>query len=623
MISGDEGNFKEKYESGLTPRVILGIIYSSIVLQPATIWLFLVTGSQLGWAAQFATVMMLDLIARLLEKPLTKHEVLTLMVGCGTATSGGFAINILFRSYFRASNITAGFKLTDVLPSWFAPPISVYYQRDLLSPYLIPIIAVSIISTIFTIMADIALGFLTRQLYVEGERLPFPMSQVNAELCKSLSEASSRKERIFILSGLVGFIYGTFLYAIPMISKSAFKVSASLIPLPWVDLNPIIERIIPGASLGIATDLITVAIGMVLPKSTVFSMLAGSIAFYFIGNPILIDLGLFTDWRMGMNLQDTWTRSMLNFWASPIVGLALAAGVLPILLQPRLFIDAFKSLTKTSSKKPQGLISFKLMMALFIFGSIGSAVLSWTLAPDFPLWIFLLMSVGWYFIVNLIVSRSLGLTGISMDIPYVKEGIIIASGYKGYSAWFAPINISGLGGSGWCATFKTAELVGTSAKSLVKASLLALPLSIVGGYFFVYIFWRIAQVPSEMFPCPYWPAQILMTSLFVTRSIATFNPLNILVFFVFGTVLHLLTAFLKIPFSLMGFAAGVASPISIPLGFLIGLILGGIVKRYVLKERYEEEKMTFVAGLFAGESLIVGFSASLAMVFQARWAMPY
>ncbi|MBS7656918.1 hypothetical protein KEJ33_03225 [Candidatus Bathyarchaeota archaeon] len=613
----------KKNETGLTTRVILGIIYSGIVLQPAAIWLFLVTGSPLGWAAQFATVMMLELIAKLLDKPLTKNEILTLMVGCGTATSGGFAINLLFRCYFKASEITASFKLTDALPSWFAPPVQVYYHRDLLDPNLLPIVAIMLVSTVFSILTDISLGFLTRQLFVEGERLPFPMSQVNAELCISLSEVKTRKEKVFLLSGLVGFIYGVFLYAIPMVSKSAFKVPASFIPLPWIDLNSTIERILPGASLGIATDLIIIAIGMMLPKGVIFSMLVGSVAFYFIGNPILVNFGLFTDWKVGMSLQDTWTRSILNFWASPLVGLALSAGLLPILFQPKFFIDIFKSLRKASLKESQEVISLKLIVILFSAGSIGSAILSWILVPDFPLWIFLMMSVGWYFINNLIVSRSLGLTGVSMDIPYVREGIIIASGYTRYAIWFAPINASGSGGAGWCATFKTAELVGTSPKSLVKTSLLALPFAIIGGYFFVYVFWKIAQVPSEIYPSPYWPSQVLMTSLFVTRSIATFNPFYIIIFFIFGTALQFITMFMKIPFSVIGFAAGAASPISNPFGFLVGLILGEFIKKYVLKDRYQEEKMTFVAGLFAGESLIVGLSAALAMIFEARWAMPY
>jgi hypothetical protein len=329
------------------------------------------------------------------------------------------------------------------------------------------------------------------------------------------------------------------------------------------------------------------------------------------------------DWRRGMNLQDTWTRSILNFWASPLIGLGLAAGILPLILQPRLLIDVFKGLKKVSLQRAQELISFRLIMLLFLIGSVGSAILSWILAPDFPLWIFLIMSVGWYFLINLVVSRSLGLTGVSMDIPYVKEGIIIASGYTGFSAWFAPINVSGAGGAGWCATFKTAELVGTSPKSLVKTSLLALPLSMIGGFFFIYVFWKIAQVPSEIYPCPYWPSQVLMTCLFVTKSVTTFNMFNILIFFVLGSVLQSMTSFLKIPFSIIGFVAGAASPIPNPLGFLVGLIIGKILKRYVLKERYEEDKMTLVAGLFAGESLIVGFSASLAMIFQARWAMSY
>lgn len=613
----------KRYESGLTLKVLIGIIYSGIILQPAAIWLYLVTGSPLGWAAQFATVMLFALISKLLDKPLTKHEILTLMVGCGTATSGTFGVSILYRSYFSASEITASFGLTDVLPSWFAPPPSVYYYRDLLSPYMIPVTLVALASTIFTTLSDITLGFLTRQLYVEGERLPFPMAQVNAEICASLSEVETRKEKVFILSGLAGFIYGLFLYAIPMISESAFTLPMYFIPLPWVDMNHLVERIVPGASFGIATDLIIIAIGMMLPRNVTLSMMAGAVAFYFIGNAILVQQGIFSEWRVGMTLQDTWLRSILNFWASPIIGLALAAGLMPFIMQPNLFTGLFKSLRKVPLKGREGLISPRLLATLFVVGAFGSAAMSWFLVPDFPLWIFLVMSVGWYSFVNLVVARSLGTTGVTMDVPYVKEGIIIASGYDGYAAWFAPINISGVGGAGWCSTFKTAELTGTNPKSLVKASIIALPLSIIGSYFFVSIFWRIAPVPSEIFPCPYWPSQALMTSLFVTRSIITFNPLSIAIFFTVGATLHLATVFLKIPFSLMGFAVGASSPIANPFGFLVGLIMGDIIRRYILKERYEQEKMTLVAGLFAGESLIVGVSAALTMIFQARWAMPY
>lgn len=624
---------KSKGVSPLTWRSLSGIFYAGVVLLPAVLWLYFSTGSLIvASTAMYTTALLFGELARL-SKPLTKQEVFIIMYGSSVA-AGNFIITagFVYNAYFRTSRIAAQFGLTEAIPKWLVPPLTspAITQRNLMHPdWILPLIVVTL-GVLLATICDISLGFLAQHLYIEVEELPFPMQQVEAQVCLTMAEKESKRIRIFTLSAVIAMAYATILYALPFISYATLGWPIVAIPQPWTDLSRLVSWILPGASFGIASDLIIFVMGFILPFNVLASMFVGSLSFYFVGNAVLVHLGLFTEWFPGMSLSDTWTRSVLGFWASPMIGLVIAATVLPLVRHPGNFVKTFRDLLKMPTvARRGGSISLKLIMVLFLLTTLGSVLLVWTLVPGFRswVWILILLSVGWTFVFTLASARSIGITGMGPVAPYsntlyVTEASYIATGYTGADIWFAPLVVSS-GGSFFCAVFKTAQLTDTNPIDYVKAYFIAFFISLVMGYIYVSAFWSIAPMPSALFPCPFWPLQATITSLFITRSFQLFNPTFLISAAAIGSILFFTIEIGHLPLSLMGLALGPTLPIPYTVSYMIGAVAAKLIERRMGKEWFAANRTVMVAGIFTGEGLIVALSTAIALIARSMWAMPY
>ena len=579
----------------------------------------------------YASILVFSELTAFSGKPLRKQELLVFMVANNFVAAGvTLGPSFIYNLYFRRHALVAYYGIANEIPLWVSPPATspVWDMRTFFSgDWLLPLgLSLGLVPLGF--LAQLSMGFLTRELYVEHEKLPFPMQLVTAQLCSTLAERSKSRLRVFMVSALVAFVYGIFLYAIPTISESAFNIPIQIIPLPWIDLNRFVEFVFPGGSFGVATDLTIVAIGLILPSTVTISIFIGSFALYFIGNGILTQMGLFKEWTPGMNLSNAWQKSILRFWAGPNIALAIAAGILPIVFHPKPLIDSFRSLVKLPSLSVRkGTPSLKIILALFLIGSLSYTAVDAILVPDFPVWIFLILNVVWPFAVDIIAARAVGIAGISMNIPYIREGFIMTSGYPAnkYDVWFAPtlVPAGDSGGAGWCANFKVAELTETWPMDLVKGAIIALVFGLGFGFIYTQMFWTIAPVPSSLFPAPFWDINVTMTTLFLTRQIFIFNPAWTATAFITGLVLQVLMEFARIPISVIGIAAGAVWPIANSAAILVGLIIAKALGRYFGKKWIEENKATIFAGILTGEGLIVAFGAAVAMIFKAVWIKPF
>ena len=50
--------FSEKGKGGLTWRSLSGILYAAVVLQPAFLWLYFMTGGAMSWAAMYTAALL-------------------------------------------------------------------------------------------------------------------------------------------------------------------------------------------------------------------------------------------------------------------------------------------------------------------------------------------------------------------------------------------------------------------------------------------------------------------------------------------------------------------------------------------------------------------------------------
>lgn len=600
---------------------MLAIIYTALILQPAAIYLFLVTGNTFIGALLNTTVVLFAVVAQISGKPLTKQEIWVMLNSTSTALGMELIIALAFNYYLRNLPATAGYGLTNLLPTWFVPQLS-GPLRNLLNPLWILPIVVTFIGALLAKANDISLGYFFHNLYVQNENLPFPMATVQAEMSKSLTWEEKLKLRIFALSAIIASFYAFILY-FPTITAGL-----SLIPIPWIDMNGLVNLAFPGASFGIATDLVVFATGFILPLEVALGFFVGAFGVYFVGNYFLVRAGLFTQWTPGLPLTQTWQQSLLTFWLGPAIGFIIAASIIPSFRHPKFFLKTIRDLRKYAGRVTGEGAPFLLIMAFFLLGTLGSVLITLALVPTLPLSlivVILLLTVGWSFVSSMITAYAFGITAYLPSIPYVKESSFVASGYSGVGLWFAPLTISS-GGASWCATFKVADLTSTRKWSLVTAHFVATFIAWGVGFFYLNAFLSISPIPSALFPVPTWPIDAGRTLAFITTPSSLINVVSVGGGFLVAAILYGVTGLLHLPVSVIAIATGALSlPISPPIATstLIGWFIGYMFQRRVGKENWEMARPIVVAGIGAGEGIIIAIAAFIAIISKALVVSPF
>lgn len=636
-------------EEGLTRYSLIAIIYAAVVLQPASIYLGMTAG--IGIGAGYVSVLLFAELARIFGRPLKRAEVFIIYSMAGMAVGSNYFMSMPWNAYIRTSPISRSFYIggktvAELIPVWMAPPAGseAIVRRLILHPDWIPNLALwPITSYIIVAIMDIMLGFLCTQLYVETEKLPFPIQQVEASVINILSEREPRRMRVFSIASIIGMAYGFVLYGLPIITEAIMGIRFSVIPWLWADFTSGIERFLPGATFGISTDLTSFLTGWIIPFNVVVCMFIGTIALNLVGNHLLVRFDVLkvgVDWFPNMGISGVMLRSQMKFWASVFVGLSIAAAIVPLLRSRGYLTSTFRSLSKLSeTSRRAGYLPLKVILIGFLTASSASILIFLALvSPEFRAnywWFPIVLGPAWTFLITLVAARSIGLTGYNLfastgygysaSPAYLKEGILLAIPYNGLDGWATPLAIS-QGGASWCANFKVCQLTGTKPISFIKAWFLTIGISFVTSLIYMQMFWSLAPIPSASYPylSYQWPITLMFWNLWVTKSITMFNPLVIVFSFIAGALIDIIPAFLKLPFSIIGFIVGASTPIP----GIVSMFIGAIVGNYLMRVRLGEEwwknyRYLFLAGVYLGEAIIVGIAATIMLIIKAAWILPF
>jgi hypothetical protein len=635
-----------KYEEGLTWRSALAIVYSSVVIYPVAVYLSLSAGVALSTAAVYITVLLFTEIARYLRSPLKRQEVFIMYMLVGSAATFSPFIDIfVFRGYYRNSDVAMMFRdpytgkpLPYIIPSWWAPVIGsrAYETQALTHPdWLLPILIWVIWFTLAQLV-EISLAFIIAQLYIEIEKLPFPIAAVDSEICITLSEREPQRLKVFSLSSLIGILWATPIYLIPMISTFAFGIPIP-IPVPWIDFSKTLEIVLPGACFALASDLIPYATGFVVPFRVAVSMFIGSYAIWVFGNNLALHLpDIFpgwvdpkTGWLPGMSTMAIYQRSMLWVWVNLLTGFAIGTAIFAIARGWRYFVRMIKSLMRlTETSKRAGYLPLPVLLAIFIGTNVGFLILLHYLAPDFPLLVAAVLLFGWSFIFGLVNGRAIGETGYRIDLPYDQlwNLTVLATGYPKIDAWFATPYIGGYTCATWAQTIKVAQLTNTKPSSFFKAYLLFLPFMALMSYTYTHLFLMLSPMPSYtyMMTAIGWPVRIMISGLWVSRQVNVFRPELIAGAAIAMAVTGIVIDIAQLPVSIIGLVTGFNTLPHISTAILIGALIG----RYALSKRFGQEawrrlRAVIVAGMATGEGVVVGIGAALAMITKSMWILPY
>lgn len=640
----------------------MAIFFASVALLPIVLYLSLVTGGGGSFSA-YLIIFLFTEILRITGGKLTVQEVFIIYFLMGAASGWVPFLDFVWRAYFMKSPITWRFKdpytglpIPLVAPSWWAPPLdSTFYKQPggitaLLHPdWLLPI-ALAILGWIFWYLIEISLSLLCAQLYIESERLPFPLATVDAQMIITLAERDPDRVRPFFIGGFIGVLWGLIAYTIPTLTSYVLYKPMIIVPLPWADLSSVIEKFLPGAALGISTTLSSYTIGFFLPTSLVLQMLIGSLGIYIIGNWITLTYfsSYFPRWRMewtpGMPLNLIWERSYLWVWASFHVGFLLAVAIIPTLLRGKHVWQALKSISKLSeSSKKAGYLPLPVILAMFFAGTVGSLIVFHIFVPDFPLWIAAAFTIGWTFIFALASARALGTVGtgipqpsvapgsgnvgaFGLSIPYVWLGCVLFSGYQKPDIWFFHPYVGGDDAAGFCYIIKVAQLTKTKFIDYFKGLIIIFPLVWIMSLIYTGFFWSIAPIPSAAYPwtAASWPISLSLSNLWISRSLETFKPQIILGSFIGMSLIGFIgNLILGSTFSLIGLVTGTMTLPPISIGMIVGNLFGRLLARWLGKERWVRIRAPLVAGEACGEGIMIGIGVALVLIAKSMWSLQY
>ena len=663
----------DKFEGGFGFKTIVGALFLGFLMVPGSIYLSLFMGATLGPAAQWVTVILFAEVAKRSMKDLRKQEIFVLFYMTGIALNmplQGLLWNqyLLWQQYYVQSPAAQAFGID--VPNWIAPSSEVIAStgRTFFMRQWMPAIAFLAGAMVIQRLDQFSLGYALYRITAHIEKLPFPMAPVGGFGVTALAESHDQAERwrwrCFSLGGVMGLGFGLIYTGIPAVTGALFGHPIKIIPIPWLDLTSEISthEFLPAVPINLVFDLTFVLVGMVLPFWAVVGGFVG-LVIMFILNPLLYQAGMLTTWTPGMKVVSTLFSNTVDFHLSFGIGLlfaifliSLGTAIRPLLRRfitgrrekspygnsgeppPRRSI--WHSLVERS--KERGQISILLALLIYVVSTIGYILACLWLMPGTPEmgyrdrfpWLFFL---GFGFLYQPILSYTAakleGLVGQTMQMPLVREAAFILSGYRGSAIWFAPIPRTNYAAA--VRSFRVMELTGTKLSSIIKTEILALPILIVTVVIFSELIWRLAPVPSEVYPFAQelWHLRALGFSLQATATQAGSSPFlealkpEILGWGLGGgLVVFTALSFLNLPtFLFYGMVRGLGqmTPGGIPMEFIGALIGRFYLQRKLGHRNYKRYMSIILAGFMAGVGLIGMAAVAIALILKSTTTLGY
>ncbi|MEM4875382.1 MAG: hypothetical protein QW394_08790 [Thermofilaceae archaeon] len=637
-----------EFKPGFTWRSVLALVIAAAIFLPVNTYLLLVAGASIAGAAVYILVLLFTELSTIIGVSMTKQEITIVFALGGLAAGTASYLGMVLRHYFVTSNLSwsfidpySGESLPLVVPSWYAPSalseavrFRSFFHRD----WIIPLIIVNIQFGLFYVLQEIALAMIYSLIFIEEEKLSFPLAYINAQLITTLSERDPAQLKIFTLSAVGGAVYAAIVYGLPTISLGMFNVPLQIIPIPWFDLTSGyygIEQFLPGAMFGVATDPISWALGMLLPFKTVASILLGSLSIWVFGNWLATtylrdQFPLWAqEWRKGMNLALVWQRSYLRIWAVPSIGFILALATITIASGWRSFIRTFRALTRVrgGTGASFGYPSLSKIIAMYVIGAYGSVVLFQLLVPDFPLWVSILVP-PLTFAVAAAATHARGETGLSFSVPFLWNMLVLASGYPKCYAWFISPVIGGDSAPSWVETIKVATLTQTKPIDFFKAYALTVVLYNIFSFIYVSFFWAIAPIPSSQYPFTMvnWPIQLVSFGVWFSRQIVA--DLRTLLYSYsgmigLGAIMMYASKYTRFPLDFVALVTGTQTIPPYSVAMFIGGLIGKILERWIGRSRFYGLRNIVIAGLGMGMGVVVGIGGAITLIAKSTWLKPF
>ncbi|MBI2506245.1 MAG: peptide transporter [Candidatus Latescibacteria bacterium] len=639
-----------QFAPGFSLKTVWAALFVGLLMLPGAIYLGLVTGQSMAGGAEWVTLILFIEIAKRSFVRLRTQEVIILYwvagglvavggkLGTGADLFGGPFGSLIWDQFLVQS--PQADELHRYIPEWVVPPrgSEALLQRSFLHAAWIKPIGLLLLVIVLGKINSLSLGYVMFRVTNDIERLPFPMAQVQAGGATALAESSQAREgwrwEVFSVGAFIGVIWGLFYVVIPTISGIFLTETVTLLPIPFIDLTVPMRALMPAGIMGVATDLVQVLIGFVIPFWIVLGSCAASLLVNLVANPLLYSAGVLHTWEPGMSAIPTVIANSFDFWLSFSIGGAVLVALMGFWMVGRT-LSKMRGVRRQGEAggPPAGRGDIAIYKALLIWACSTTlfVVLASRLVPEFPWWISAFFGFVCTPVFSYIGARMIGLTGSPQgsSFPYLREGSFYLSGYQGAAVWFAPIPL--FDSSGEVAAFKQLELTRTHFGSVVKLAAVAMLIMFVCSFLFWSFIWKLGPVPSSTYPYvqKFWPFHATMQSFWVKSTLPEASGQSLIQGIVRWE--YILTGFVG-SCGALGLVSLLRAPITLFYGFIGGLgvwphfvmlqFAGALLGRYYFERRFGEARWRvytpiLLAGYSCGMGLVGMSSIAVALISKA------
>src|SRR3954447_4577783 len=318
------------WQDGFGIKAMVGGVFVGLIMTPASMYMQLVVGSNIGTAAQWVTIILFIEVARRSFTVLRRPEIFILYYMAG-AVIGAPGTGLLWNQFLVQSQTFRQFGLANQVPSWVAPSSpDVLGLRSFFHPGWYVPIGLMVLAQFLARVDNFGLGYVMYRLTSDVERLPFPMAPVGALGVTALADASAGQDtwrwRVFSFGAMLGIAFAAIYMALPAITGAFLPEPISVFPIPFKDLTTNTEDFLPAVPMILSFDLGLLIIGMVLPYWAMVGSFVGLIVLI-IANPLLHRAGVLRSWGPGLGAIRTVQSNTLDFYFSFGLGLPGAVAV--------------------------------------------------------------------------------------------------------------------------------------------------------------------------------------------------------------------------------------------------------------------------------------------------------
>ena len=281
------------FEVGFNSKTFWAALFVGFVMLPGAIYLGLVTGMSMAGGAEWVTLILFIEIAKRTFVHLRTQEIIILYwvagglvmmggkLGTGADLFGGPFGVLIWDQYLIQTPQANG--LHQYIPDWVVPPrgSEALLERSFLHWAWFKPIAILLAAVVLQRVNALSLGYVLFRVTHDIEKLPFPMAAVQAGGATALAETSSKQEgwrwHVFSTGAFIGAVWGVLYVVVPTLSSVFLTETVSILPIPFIDFTIPMKSVLPAAVVGVATDIIHVLFGLVLPFWVVVGVFASSI----------------------------------------------------------------------------------------------------------------------------------------------------------------------------------------------------------------------------------------------------------------------------------------------------------------------------------------------------------